>query len=57
MSDEIKALQKKTDVLKNETIQQMEKLEKKTKKLKQETGEALERLGKTLKFEDVRHKK
>lgn len=57
VSGEIKALQKKTDVLKKETIQQMEKLEEKTKKLTKETGEALEKLGKTLKFEDVREKK
>jgi cell division protein ZapA (FtsZ GTPase activity inhibitor) len=57
VSDEIKALQKKTDVLKKETIQQMEKLEEKTKKLTKETGEALEKLGKTLKFEDARQKK
>ena len=57
LEDEIKALQKKTETLKKETIQQVEKLEEKTKKLKQETGEALEKLGKTLKLEEARGKK
>ena len=56
VSNEIKALQKKTDILKKETIQQMEKLEEKTKKLTKETGEALEKLGKTLKLEEARQK-
>jgi uncharacterized membrane protein (DUF106 family) len=56
LKDEIKALQGKTETLKKETIQQVEKLEEKTKKLKQETGEALEKLGKTLKLEEVRQK-
>ncbi len=57
LEDEIKTLQKKTETLKKETIQQVEKLEEKTKKLKQETGEALEKLGKTLKLEEARGKK
>ncbi len=57
MEDEIKALQNKTESLKRETIQQVEKLEEKTRKLKQETGEALEKLGKTLKLEEVREKR
>jgi len=57
LEGEIKALQNKTETLKNETIQQVEKLEEKTKKLKQETGEALEKLGKTLKLEEVRKKR
>lgn len=57
LDDEIKALQKKTDKLKKETVQHMEKLEEKTKKLTQETGEALEKLGKTLKLEEAREKK
>jgi len=56
LEDEIKALRKKTETLKKETIQQVEKLEEKTKNLKQETGEALEKLGKTLKLEEVRKK-
>jgi uncharacterized membrane protein (DUF106 family) len=54
---EIKALQKKTDTLKRETVQQVEKLEEKTKKLTQETGEVLEKLGKTLKLEEAQKKK
>ena len=57
LSDQVKALQKRTDTLKKETIQQVEKLEEKTKKLKQETGEALEKLGKTLKLEEAREKR
>jgi uncharacterized membrane protein (DUF106 family) len=57
LNDQIKALQKKTEVLKKETVQQMEKLEEKTKKLTQETGQALEKLGKTLKLEESREKK
>lgn len=56
LENEIKALQGKTETLKKETIQQVEKLEQKTKKLKQETGEALEKLGKTLKLEEARGK-
>jgi cell division protein ZapA (FtsZ GTPase activity inhibitor) len=57
LNDEIKALQKKTDTLRNETFQQVEKLEEKTKKLKQETGEALEKFGKTLKLPETLEKR
>ncbi len=57
LEDEIKTLQNKTETLKKETIQQVEKLEEKTKKLRQETGQALEKLGKTLKLEEVREKR
>ena len=57
LNDRIKTLQKSTDTLKKETIQQMEKLEEKTKKYTKETGEALEKLGKTLRLEEVREKK
>jgi hypothetical protein len=57
LNDRIKTLQKSTDTLKKETIQQMEKLEEKTKKYTKETGEALEKLGKTLILEEVREKK
>jgi hypothetical protein len=56
LENEIKVLQSKTETLKKETIQQVEKLEQKTKKLKQETGEVLEKLGKTLKLEEARQK-
>jgi hypothetical protein len=57
LNDRIKTLQRSTDTLKKETIQQMEKLEEKTKKYTKETGEALEKLGKTLRLEEVREKK
>ena len=57
LNNRMKALQKSTDTLKNETFQHMEKLEEKTKKLKKETGEALEKLGKTLRLEEAREKK
>lgn len=57
LNDEIKALQKKTDTLRNDTIQKVEKLEEKTKKLKQETGEALEKFGKTLKLPETLEKR
>ncbi|UCD70963.1 MAG: hypothetical protein JSW70_08150 [Syntrophobacterales bacterium] len=56
LNDQVKALQKRTDKFRKETVQQVEKLEEKTKKLKQETGEALEKLGKTLKLQDEREK-
>jgi hypothetical protein len=57
LNNRIKTLQKSTDILKKETIQQMENLEEKTKKFKKETGEALEKLGKTLRLEEAREKK
>jgi hypothetical protein len=57
LNNRIKSLQKSTDTLKKETIQQMENLEEKTKKFKKETGEALEKLGKTLRLEEAREKK
>ena len=57
LNNRIKTLQKSTDILKKETIQQMENLRKKSKKFKKETGKALEKLGKTLRLEEAREKK
>lgn len=57
LDEQVKALQKKTDALRKETIQQMGKLEEKTKQLTQQTGEALEKMGKTLKLDEAREKK